>query len=324
LLEQLEHILNKKDVLSFDQTITHNGYIIENQSIMSKMKVYEDNENFDSFDASSGSDNQFGDCKKQENAFPIITNSKTDDWIACELKDNVLHQDEFGRGYHKFSGLDTKDYDVVSPFFDYLERNDPERLKSILKEHEKNQSEDNPKKPWESCQYCGHGMRHVFRIKNDARKLVMNIGADCIEYFDNVDAGAEIRAKNTEKMYRDGLQEWKDITVDIIWKRDDFAKEHRYYQGKVRPILFANYYKFQHLLKVLHVDSLTLKEIRAIFKKAQKMNIPIPPSIEENIESMKRPRTPEPISDSIKNELKDVIDSKSKPRMSGLDEFFFS
>ena len=67
---------------------------------------------------------------------------------------------------------------------------------------------------------------HLSAIKNDSKKLVMNIGADCIEYFSNVEVGSEIRAKNIEKMYRIGLKEWKDTTINIIWERDDFAKEH--------------------------------------------------------------------------------------------------
>jgi len=217
-----------------------------------------------------GSDNSSSECRKQILNFEKQTGTNRDEWTTSELKERTARVDDRGRKYFVFSDQDTKDFKEITPFHDYLETNQPERLQLLKAEHNENQSNDDKSKGkwWYSCQYCGHGIIYPFKIKNESKKLKMVIGSHCIKGFKNVDPFMELIKKRDEETLRNAMRGWIKPICNQIWTDERLAERVYWRDGvkKCRPkTKFRNYSGY---LKSLDVDKMTLQELKDAFKKA--------------------------------------------------------
>ena len=251
-----------------------------------------------------GLDNSSSECSKQIKNFEKHTGTKRDEWQTSELKSNVASIDAQGRKYYEFSDQDTKDYKEIEPFFDYLEKEQSQRLQQLKAEHEENRNVDDKShgKWWHSCQYCGHGIIYQFKIKNVKRKLKMIIGSHCISGFENVDPFLESLRKRDEATLRNAMKGWIKPICNQIWTDEKLAESVRIMRDgtkKIRPKKkFRNYAGF---LKSLDVDSMTFDELKSAFRKT------------DNYELIKLPVY-----------VKEIIHPRLVKQESGLDAFWSS
>jgi len=237
---------------------------------------------------------------KQKNRFAKLTGSKLDEWETSDLI-NAVGAD--GKSF-QFTNKDTEDFTELTPFDDYLRKEDPEKLEQITAEHEANRAANKRGIPnWHySCQFCGHGIIDIFKIKNVARKTKAVIGSECIKGFENVDPANALFAKRDEKTLRDAMKKFIPIVSNQIWT-DERLKLKFYYRDGVKKMLpkqkFRDYY---NLLKAVDVDKISVATLKTIFKKIDKL---------EFIEY------PEYVEDIVHPQL-----AKEKKKQGGLDGLF--
>jgi hypothetical protein len=250
------------------------------------------------------SDNSSSECAKQIKNFEKHTGTSRDEWQTSDLKDNTVSIDPITkRPYYEFSDKDTEDYTEITPFFDYLGKDQSQRLAQLKQEHETNRANEDRSsgKWWHSCQYCGHGIIHPFKIKNVTKKLKMVIGSHCVKGFENVDPFTDLIKKRNEKTLRNAMKGWIQPICNQIWTDERLAERVYLRDGvkKCRPkTKFRNYAGF---LKALDVDSMTYKELKDAFRKA------------DNYEFIKLPVY-----------VEEIIHPRRIKEKSGLDEFFWS
>jgi len=256
-----------------------------------------------------GSDNSSAECAEQTKNFEKITDTNRDDWVSAELGSNEAFIDNSGKKYFKFSNQDTKGFKEIEPYFLHLEKTNPQRLQRLKIEHEANRGADDKSsgKWWHSCQYCGHGIIYEFIIKNEKEKLKMTIGSHCVKGFKNVDPFTDLIRKRNEKTLRNALKGWINPIINQIWTDDRLASRRSYWdekQQKWRLIPKKKFIDYADFLKKIDVDKLTVKEIKNIFKKSEKLEfVELPVFVEEII----HPRL-----------------TKQKTKKTGFDEFFWN
>ncbi|MHA7647349.1 hypothetical protein [Nitrosopumilus sp. S4] len=252
-----------------------------------------------SFQSDAGSDNNGGQCVRQKRLFEKLTNTDKDDWTTVSIIGRL--KDAQGREYYQFSLEGLEDYEEIEPFFDLLEKEEPDRLGRIKQEHEDNKKENTTSKARDSCQYCGHGMIYEYRIKNDKKKLIMTIGSHCIEGFDNVDPALEHLRKRDEKTLRDAMRKFIPEVSNQIWTDRRFALRIYKRDGVEKMLPKQKHRDYYNLLKELDVDNCSVQELKETFKKI------------DNLEFI---RYPEFIEDIVHPQL-------AKKKHGGLDEFFW-
>lgn len=238
------------------------------------------------FDNKSGSDNNGFDCAKQARKFPKLTNSNLDEWEAVAILNNTKYNDpETGLTFYKFDRSMIKEFEEIEPFYDSIE---PGRVKQILKEHKINEASNNKMKPWESCQYCGHGMRYIFRIMNKITKQQTIIGSTCIKYFENVEPGSEQIKKHNREILVKAFNRWANPTIKEIDINPNF-------QGKYK--LLVKYSNFSKKLKKTDPKHCSYMDLKKIFRTAEtlKLNLPF--------------------------DVKGIVKERTKKKSTGLDEF---
>jgi len=252
------------------------------------------------------SDNTSGECAAQIKRFEKNTGTKRDEWETAELKSNTKSVDAQGREYYEFSNKDTKDFQNMTPFFDYLEKEDPQRLRNLKTEHETNKADDDKSSGswWDSCQYCGHGIIYPFKIKNVKKKMKMTIGSHCIKGFKNVDPFLELIKKRNEEILRNSLRSWIKPTCNQIWTDRRLAKRIYRKEGVEKMLPKKKFIDFYNLLRAIEIDSISFTTLKTIFRKVDKL---------EFIE------LPEFVEDIIHPRL-----VKDNPKNVGLDEFFLN
>lgn len=215
-------------------------------------------------------DNSSSECAEQILRFEELTGTNRDEWVTSELKSNTMSIDEdTKRKYYEFSDKDTVDYTEITPFFDYLEKTQPQRLAQLKSEHNKNRgNKDKTKgKWWDSCQYCGHGIVYPFKIKNVSKKLKMVIGSHCIEGFGNVDPFNHLIQKRNEQTLREAMKDWIKPTCIQIWTDERLAKRFYKKDGKRKIIPKQKFINYYESLKELDVNSCSFDDLVRIFRK---------------------------------------------------------
>jgi len=230
------------------------------------------------------SDNSSVECGEQIKRFGKLTSTNRSDWETSEVKYNAVFTDAQGRHIYEFSDNDTKDFDKIKPFFDYLEKVDPQRLQRIKKEHKENHGVGDVKahnKWWYSCQFCGHGIMYQFKIKNVKRKLKMVIGSHCVKRFKNVEPVIDLIRQRTEQTVRNAMKGWIKSICNDIWNNPKFARISYMRDGKEKFIPKQKYINFAKMLNELDVDSLSFTELKKIFRTAEKLKLQLPIFVEE-------------------------------------------
>ena len=247
------------------------------------------------------SDNEKGqDLGKQKNRFEPLTGTKLDEWVTSDLI-NAVGAD--GKSY-LFTNKDTKDYTELTPFDDYLRKNDPQKLERIEAEHEANRSADKRGHGnWHySCQFCGHGIIDIFKIKNVGRQMKATIGSDCIKGFENVIPANSLFAIRDEKTLRDAMITFKPQISNFIWT--DKQNARRIYRDKydVEKVLPSKQrVKFWILLKELDVNNCSVKKLKDAFRKIDNFDFVEYP---EHVREIVHPRTPELKEEPVKEKPK--------------------
>lgn len=251
-------------------------------------------------------DNSSGECAHQIKRFAKLTGTNHDEWETADLKSNTVSIDPQGRKYYEFSNKDTKDYTDLTPFFDHLEANDPQRLQNLKADHISNRANDDKSHGswWHSCQYCGHGIIYQFKIKNIKKKLKMTIGSHCIKGFKNVDPFLQLIKKRNVETLRKAMKKWIKPTCIQIWTDRRLAKRIYEKDGVEKMLPYKKYIDFWKIIKDYDVDSCSFNELKNIFRKVDKLEFI---------------KLPEFVEDIIHPKL-----AKDKPKMAGLDEFFWS
>ena len=246
------------------------------------------------------SDNEEGtELGKQKNRFAKLTGTQLDEWETSELI-NAVGAD--GKSY-LFTNKDTEDFTEVTPFDDYLKKEDPERLERIEAEHEANRSANKRGIPnWHySCQFCGHGIIDIFKIKNVPRKLKAIIGSECIKGFENVDPANALFAKRDEKTLRDAMKKFIPKVSNQIWTDRRLALRVYRRDGVEKQLPKQKFRDFYNLIKELDIDNCTVKKLKATFKKI------------DNLEFVEYPEYVE--------EIVHPILTKEKKESTGMDKF---
>ncbi len=247
------------------------------------------------------SDNEEGqELGKQKNRFAKLTGSKLDEWVTSDLI-NAVGAD--GKSY-LFTNKDTEDFTEVTPFDAYLRIEDPKKLERIESEHEANRSANKRGIPnWHySCQFCGHGIIEIFKIKNVGRKMKAVIGSECIKGFDNVSPANALFAKRDEKTLRDAMRTFKPQVSDFIWTDKENARRiylDKYGNEKVLPS--KQRVRYYNLLKELDVNNCTVKKLKDTFRKIDNFDFVEYP---EHVKEIVHPRTPELKEEPVKEKLK--------------------
>lgn len=232
-------------------------------------------------------DNVGGEFTEQIKQFEKLTGTKRDEWETAEFKEFSATVDDKKRKIYKFTYRDIKEFNLVEPFFKKLEAEDPDRLEALKQEHETNKASDDRNLWWDSCQYCGHGIVDPFIIKHEGKKLWMVIGSRCVAGFNNADIFTSMLKQRAEKTLRNALKNWIKPISNSIW--DDIQ------QRKIRVPLLKKSIEFTKVLKELNVDEMSIKEIKDIFKRAEKLELRLPVYVFEIIHPIdsQRERTDE-------------------------------
>lgn len=229
------------------------------------------------------SDNEEGqDLGKQKNRFAKLTDSNLDDWVTSDLI-NAVGAD--GKSY-VFTNKDTGDYEELTPFHDYLQKTDPEKLQRIKTEHAANRSADKRGLGnWHYiCQFCGHGIIDIYKIKNVGKKTKAIIGSECIKGFSNVDPATALFVKRDEKTLRDAMKIFKREVSNFIWTDTRTCRrEYTTAEGVDRVLPSKKRVKYYNLLKELDVEKCSVKELKEAFKEIDKLEFIQYPEYVEDI-----------------------------------------
>lgn len=129
----------------------------------------------------------------------IYTGTNSSDWSAVSISD-VVEIDEHGGQTMPVFEFPTNYSEAVTPF--------------------KGDS-DNP-----CCELCGHTIKKVYWIQNDADKLTMRVGSECVTRFGDGTSGAKLEKAARDRMNADLLREAWAARNDLaerfgvqVWKQ---------------------------------------------------------------------------------------------------------
>lgn len=189
--------------------------------------------------------------KRQKESFTYL-DTKAEEWRACDIA--AMNQ---ATGEIEFN---VPNYTVVTPITDRLPADQLFQLQQQMEAS-----------GWAKglCELCGALIKFPHPIVHDGKKLVMNVGSECVNNYTN--AGKEYKKKKKEfkdHLIRDKFRVWVPIAISDIWAKG------RDREGHFKP----GYYKFMKTLEKakLDIDDLTPTKMRNMFKKAHGMSINVP------------------------------------------------
>ncbi len=189
--------------------------------------------------------------KRQRESFAYL-DTKAEEWRACDI--SAMNQ---ATGEIEFN---IPNYTVVTPITDRLPADELFNLQQQMEAS-----------GWAKgiCELCGALIKFPHPIVHDGKKLVMNVGSECVNNYTN--AGKQYQKKKRQfkdHLIKDKFRVWAPIAISDIWSKG------RYSNGTFKP----GYYKFMKTLESAKsdIDSLTPIKIHNFFKKAHSMGLNVP------------------------------------------------